>query len=135
MGPLYNPSNFVPRILGHPVEPTANLYLYLAEFYLSHVYTILQFLLYVKQNFTSFNTLSNTHDHNTRHCDLIRIDKCSFSTTQNNFYYMSTKLFNYLPLSIRALTFASFKNCVKSILYEQCFYNLNEYFNYVKQFC
>ena len=85
-----------------------------------------------KTKFYQLNTLSNTHDHNTRHCDLIRIDKCSFPTTQNNFYYMSTKLFNSLPPSTRALKFVSFKNCVKSILYEQCFYNLNEYFNYVK---
>ena len=115
------------------IERTANLYLYLAEFYLYHVfYSVKEKCFYVKKNATSFNTLSNTHDHNTRHCDLIRIDKCSFATVQNNFYHVSTKLFNSLPPSIRALTFASFKNCVKSMLYEQCFYNLNEYFNYVK---
>ena len=92
---------------------------------------ILDCLLYVKRNIQSFNYFSLVHSYNTRNNANIYLDKCKYSVTQRNYYYMSQRFFNSIPLNIRNLPVSSFKKAIQNKLLENPLYAVDEYFNIV----
>ncbi|PSN49395.1 hypothetical protein C0J52_12001, partial [Blattella germanica] len=92
----------------------------------------LQCLLYIKKNYTDFTLRGNIHYHDTRSSHLINTNLSCYTTTQHNFNYMSIKLYNSLSRFAKSLEYGNFKCFIKNnMLYDQCFYNLEEYFQYV----
>ncbi|PSN33704.1 hypothetical protein C0J52_26701 [Blattella germanica] len=104
------------------------LFVHLGVLTLPSMY-ILDCLLYVKRNIQSFNYFSQVHFYNTRNNENIYLDKYKYSVTQRNYYYMSQRFFNSIPLNIRNLPVSSFKKAIQNKLLENPLYAVDEYFN------
>ena len=85
----------------------------------------------LKRNFADFTLRGNIHYHDNRNNHLINTYLCCYTTTQNNFNYMPIKLHNSLPLFAKYLEYDNFKRFIKNMLYDQYFYNLDDYFQYI----
>lgn len=71
------------------------------------------------------------HSHETRNCDLLRTNQCSFyTTTTNSPYELGFKLYNMLPQSFIILRKPDFLNRLKRSLFNLCIYNVEELFTH-----
>lgn len=82
----------------------------------------------LKENSHLYDELGSSHTYKTRNRNLLGLVRCNCSKTQKTFYYMSIKLYNVLPISIKLLPFLKFKNVLRKILTENCIYKLDEFF-------
>lgn len=86
-------------------------------------------LTYVHSHIDDFETNAKTHSYNTRTKNSLRVQQYNYSSSQKNWFYLSTKMFNEVPIEIKLLPCIKFKNKVKDILIKECLYDLNDFFN------
>lgn len=86
-------------------------------------------LLYTKKNIHLLKKCSQFHEYNTRNKETICIPKHRTSRFENSPTYSGMKLFNHLPDRLKVLDYKSFKQNIKKILLERCFYSNHEYFS------
>lgn len=86
-------------------------------------------LIYVHSHIDDFKTNANFHSYNTRNKNSLRIQQYHYSTSQKNWFYSSTKLYNSLPTDIKLLPISKFKSKIKKVLIRECLYNFDDFFN------
>lgn len=86
---------------------------------------IYKILVFVKSNPEEFQ--STTHRHNTRHKDLLDIDKHKTVIYEKGLHCSGVKLFNLLPQSVKDLPITEFKTLLKNHLLINCFYSIQDY--------
>jgi len=89
---------------------------------------VLHSLIYVHSNLEQFKLNSDLHHYETRNRSNIRVQQLRFTSSQRNLLYMSVKLYNALPMKIKSMPIASFKNKLKSVMLVECLYNVKEFF-------
>lgn len=87
-------------------------------------------LIYIKKESDNNRlvTYVDVHPHNTRNRNNILTNYCKFATTQNNFKFVSTKMFNSLPTITRNLDLRSFTLLLRKKLLSCCLYYVSEYY-------
>lgn len=90
---------------------------------------ILLSLCYVHNNKEKFQQNSDFHHHDTRSKNEYRIQQYQYKSSQNNWFYFSTKLYNRLPNSVKILPPQSFKSKLKKILISECLYKSADYWD------
>uniref|UniRef100_A0A1B6KI47 Reverse transcriptase domain-containing protein n=1 Tax=Graphocephala atropunctata TaxID=36148 RepID=A0A1B6KI47_9HEMI len=119
-------------ICGTPAQTHCKpLFVYLGVLSLPSLY-VLSTLLYVKENINKLNDSTSVHNFNTRYKNNLSTKRCMYTSTQNSFEYMGIKMYNVLPDNIKKLPYNNFKSAVKSLLVENCLYEVSEYFNIIK---
>ena len=83
--------------------------------------------MYVKQREDQFMTHGDTHDYKTRHRSDLVMSHCRLSRCQNRPEFIAVKLFNKIPLNMRALPVMQFKQKIKKVLCNNAFYSVQEY--------
>jgi len=82
-------------------------------------------LLYAKNNYHVLR--QDYHCYSTRIADHIALPQYRLTKSLNSFKYISAKLFNHLPNSIKEQPSNKFKDSIKVILLENCFYSTEEF--------
>jgi len=93
---------------------------------------IFSLLMFVVKNNDLFKTNSDVHNFNTRsHYDL-HIPAVNFAVFQNGVWYSGIKIYNYLPPTIKKLSYdiSKFIAALKRLLYTNSFYTLEEYYSW-----
>lgn len=90
---------------------------------------VLSTLLYIKQNLGHIIRVSDIHSYETRHRHNLVTNRCNFTSTQQSFQYVGSRLFNALPIEIRKLPCKNFKRSIKSKLTNVCLYSVEEFFD------
>nr|CAI5865400.1 unnamed protein product [Callosobruchus analis] len=88
---------------------------------------ILQCVLYVKENSTSYTLKNQIHGYNKRGSTDYLIEFHRVARWRNGLNYYGTKLFNVLPDVIKQLPLRSFKLKIKPFLLSYVFYSIEEY--------
>lgn len=88
---------------------------------------ILQCLLFVHDNIGKFTFRHEIHGLNTRHNYNIYVKFHRLSKTKNGTDYWGPHFYNKLPLHIRSLNFAEFKNRIKTYLASRCYYSFKDF--------
>lgn len=91
---------------------------------------ILQSLSYVKENEHKFIKQTNVHDHNTRNKNELIPTYCRIGKCQNRPEYIAVKLYNKLPTDIKELPLKTFQSKIKSILLQNAFFDVEDFFHY-----
>lgn len=91
---------------------------------------ILENLLFLKRNGDQYRTHRSVHDYDTRHRDDFVTPRCRLRRCQDGPGYLAVKMFNKVPPSLRDLPDMHFKNKIKEILLDNCFYSHEEFFKY-----
>lgn len=91
---------------------------------------IYQCLLFIKNNINTLQLNSDVHKYNTRNCDQINKSHYNYATTTKSFKCTAIDLFNKLPSSLTSLAPKKFKSEIRTLLIKNCFYNLDEFFNF-----
>ena len=84
-------------------------------------------LMYIKENLESFNTRNNFHLYNTRYKDDLNTPHLRLSKTQKSYKYTGMKLYNLLPLTIRAMSYRNFEQYCKFWLISNSVYSVLEF--------
>ena len=89
-------------------------------------------LVFVKKNRELFLSNSEVHDMNTRYNKNLHLPSTNLTLVQKGVLYSGSRIFNRLPLSIKAHSNDAkrFKTTLKSYLIEHSFYSLDEYYQY-----
>ncbi|KAG8259427.1 hypothetical protein J6590_108757 [Homalodisca vitripennis] len=87
---------------------------------------ILQSLVFIKENLTSFSLRNSVHSYNTRSVNLIDVKYTRLSKSQHSYIYIGTKLFNKLPLNAKTMSTKNFKNMLIKWLKVKAFYSVEE---------
>lgn len=90
---------------------------------------ILTCLEYVHGSSGKFVLNSDRHNYNTRHQNNFLIPLHRIGKSQMNTNYLAMKLYNKLPNNFKELPQQKFKKCVKTVLYDNCFYSIEEFLN------
>jgi len=93
---------------------------------------ILSLLVFVNKNRELFLSNNEIHDMNTRYNKNLHLPSTNLTLVQKGVLYSGSKIFNRLPLSIKAHSNDAkhFKTTLKSYLIEHSFYSLDEYYQY-----
>jgi hypothetical protein len=93
---------------------------------------IFSLLVFVTKNRELFLTESEIHDINTRYNHNLHLPSTNLTLVQKGVLYSGSKVFNRLPLSIKAHSYdpKRFKTTLKNYLIEHAFYSLDEYYQY-----
>ena len=96
-----------------------------------HSQYILSLLLFVVNNIDKSAINSDVHSINTRHRSDLHHPLTKLTKYKKGVYYSGIKIFNYLPQSIKKLSWnvKSFKLALKRFLLVGLFYTLDEYFD------
>ena len=87
--------------------------------------------LFVKLNKAHFPLHNSVHDHDTRGCSKIYINKFNLSCYKKGPFYLCGTIFNKLPTVIKQETNINrFKKKLRLFLCENCFYSLQEFYNF-----
>ena len=87
---------------------------------------MLHSLLYVKENFNSFNLRSAIHSYNTRQSNMLHTDVTRLNKIQNSFKYNGFKFFNRLPPNSHNVSNVKFKRVLQEWLIRHAFYSIKE---------
>ncbi|VEN36462.1 unnamed protein product [Callosobruchus maculatus] len=87
-------------------------------------------LMYIKEHEQLYKVHGEVHSYDTRQRNMLTTTYHRLKRCQDGPGYLSAKLFNALPIEIRNLEYSKFKSAVKTFLTINCFYSLDEYFNY-----
>lgn len=88
--------------------------------------------MYVKINLASFEINSNFHLYDTRNRDALCFPVHDLSTFERSPVYMGIKIYNNLPIFIRAISSVSgFKKQLLAFLQNNVFYDLSKFFDFV----
>lgn len=82
-------------------------------------------LLEIHSNYCRYNTNSSFHNYPTRSANLIRIPRFRLQRSSHN--SLDVNLYNKLPQQIKKLNNLQFKNIIKRIMRDNCFYSIQEY--------
>lgn len=86
---------------------------------------------YIRKNLHHFETNKNVY--NTRHQHLLKMSKPTHAYFKKAPHYASAEIYNALPESIKNIRSDTvFLKKLKSLLYTNCFYDLNTYFIHMK---
>lgn len=92
---------------------------------------ILNVSLYVFNNRNRFVTVGERHNVNTRSRNDIYVPFCNYDVTLKSPFIMGLRIFNALPHGMKDINHLRlFKRALKSFLFNNVFYTLDEYFNY-----
>ena len=91
---------------------------------------ILETLKKTRENYLSFGSKSETHDHFTRHKNNVQTTQAKLTTSQKGINFMGPKLFNKLPENVKTLEMNSFVKKMKALLLKQTFYSVKEFLDY-----
>jgi hypothetical protein len=96
-------------------------------FYSQYIFSLLNFVI---DNTTLFKTNSEVYDVNTRGRNNFHLSQPRLSTYKDGVYYMGIKVFNQLPSYIKDLSVNKnqIKNTLKTYLFLNSFYSLNDFF-------
>lgn len=78
---------------------------------------------------------ADLHSYRTRYGNEMLIPYHRINKSQNNFNYVSVKLYNALPTSVKQLNSIEFKIEIKRVLLEGEFYSQEEYFKEINRIC
>lgn len=105
----------------------ANKILTLASIYL------MRLIIYTKENprenLEHLMTFSNYHSYETRGRDDLVIPKHRTASYERSASYMGIKVFRHLPSGLGTLNFTAFKQSIKRILADKCYYSRDKYFS------
>lgn len=82
---------------------------------------------YARNNLHLFETNQDNHNYKTRNAAKFRIPRHNTSTFERSPLYLCVQLYNKVPDKIKALTTSKFKNQLKLLLTESCFYSIKEF--------
>jgi len=101
----------------------------------THSQYILSLLLFVVNNIDEFTINSDVHSINTRHRTDLHHPLTKLTKYKKGVYYSGIKIFNYLPQSIKKLSWnmKNFKLDLKRFLLVGSFYTLDEYFDWTSR--
>jgi hypothetical protein len=89
---------------------------------------IYEILVYMKSNLNVFITNSGVHSHSPRKEDDLIIVPCNTRLCKNNFNNIGLHLLNHLPHYMKDISaIYKFKNTLKTLLLEHCFYSIDEF--------
>jgi hypothetical protein len=93
---------------------------------------IFSLLVFVNKNRKLFLTNSEIHDINTRYNHNLQLPSTNLTLVQKGVLYSGSKIYNRLPLSIKAHSNDTkrFKTSLKNYLIEHAFYSLDEYYQF-----
>lgn len=91
---------------------------------------IMENLIFVKKNESSFTTHGDVHDHRTRARQNIVSTYCRLAKCQSRPDFMAVKLFNKLPVPVRILEHRYFRKRLKLFFTRNVFYSVNEFLNF-----
>lgn len=95
---------------------------------------IFRMLMHIKTNQILFHSVSERHDHNTRHGNNLEIATHSTAARARSPFILGVKIYNALPAAIRdEILQSKFKSSLKNLLHANCFYSLDEYFAHGNQ--
>jgi hypothetical protein len=94
-------------------------------------YTFSMFV-FVNKNRELFLSNSEIHDINTRYNHNLHLASTNLTLVQKGVLYSGSRIYNRLPLSIKALSndAKSFKTTLQGYLIEHAFYSLDEYYQF-----
>ena len=95
---------------------------------------LLDILTYIDKNRSLIPTNNQIHEHYTRNRHDYHNTKCNLTTRQRGPNYKGHKLFNMLPTEIKLATGNQFKNKLKQLLLDHCFYSVEEFLETRKMF-
>jgi exonuclease III len=85
--------------------------------------------VFVKQNLELFPQFNNISNRPLRQNNMT-LPSCKLKVKRKSAYYMCIRIFNKIPSSIKTLPNTEFKLKFKNILYNACFYTVDEYFSH-----
>nr|CAH7761994.1 unnamed protein product [Callosobruchus chinensis] len=89
---------------------------------------MLELLLYVKKNVSSFPKNSDFHKYNTRNCSALTVPAHKLTIYEKSPNYIGLKLYNKIDPSIRDVTsLNNFKLKLKEFFVNKCFYSVTEF--------
>jgi hypothetical protein len=93
---------------------------------------IYSLMLYIINNIHLFVRNAEVHNINTRQKVNLFPPSTSFTKVLKGAYYLGIKIYNHLPGELKQISNdpKSFEPALKRFLHTNCFYTLNEYFNY-----
>lgn len=83
---------------------------------------------YVYDHKQEFKINSDVHQHDTRNKNKLRLQSYHFSSSQKNWRFITTRLFNSVPYAIKVLPSKSFKEMLKNVLVSECIYNVDDFY-------
>ena len=89
---------------------------------------VLECVLFIKTNPTFFSEMKQTHQHHTRNKELLKAPATRYTRVQRNVVNKSIKIYNNMPPRMKSLPAPVLKKELKSILLDQAFYTLEEFF-------
>lgn len=84
--------------------------------------------LYVKTNYSKFETNAVNHDYPTRNNNELRAQHHRTSLSETSPKYAGITIYNSLPVELKNINIFMFKKKLKLFLSHKCFYTLQEYF-------
>ena len=89
-------------------------------------------LVFVNKNRELFLSNSEIHELNTRYNQNLHLPSTNLTLVQKGVLYSGSKIYNCLPLSIKALSNNAkrFKATLKRYLIENVFYSIDEYYQF-----
>lgn len=91
---------------------------------------IFDICIFTKTNIEEFKMKHEICNFSTRYPNRLVAPSCSTTCYQKNCYYMSIKIFNKIPDSIKNLPINKFKTALFKLLCEECFYSIDEFLMY-----
>lgn len=88
---------------------------------------ILQCLIYIKNNLSTYTTRDEIHSYQTRHRNNLATNYLRLTKTRDGTAYWGLKFYNALPPEIKLLTEIPFKNRIKQFLVHNAFYSIQEF--------
>ena len=96
---------------------------------------VFNLIMYVKKNLNSFELNCQIHQINTRQKHDIHIEPRSSILASEGPYHKGAKLLNLLPPDIKAIQNSnSFKHKLKTLIYQNSIYSLDEYYHLCKKY-
>jgi len=87
-------------------------------------------IMFVRNHMSSFLLGAQGHTYNTRHSNLLPLQKHKTSTFERSTNYAAVKLYNNLPGEIKNITVLNkFKEAVKQFLICKCLYRIDDYYS------
>ena len=84
--------------------------------------------MYIKSNPSLFNSVSDHHDHNTRHGGNLQVAAHATTARSRSIFVLGVKIYNALPESVTAESeIKNFKKALNTYLHDKCFYSLEEF--------
>lgn len=91
---------------------------------------ILEVVVYIHRNISSFTIHSDNHNYSTRHANDLVVPHSRIKITKNN--KLQVQLYNVLNVrlagsNLKSMSVYRFKKCVKNYLLDHCFYSIQEF--------